>query len=97
MKEVKKENSKAEGERDHVPQNLYPGKYRILRRAQEDIVMMPTPRWNPKSTCFRTISPERGIPSPLLINTLCKVPGQMPNFGISQEEALPELMLLKET
>ena len=43
-KEVEKANSKTEGERDHVPQNLHPGKYRILRRVQEDMVMIPTPR-----------------------------------------------------
>ena len=46
-REVKKANSKNEGEMDHVPPNPHPGKYRILRRAQEDMVMIPTPRWSP--------------------------------------------------
>ncbi|KAM2778987.1 hypothetical protein COP1_014304 [Malus domestica] len=35
------------------------------------------------------------MPSPLLVDTFCEVPEQMPNFGITQEEALPELMLPK--
>lgn len=42
-KEIERANSKAEGEGDHVPQNLHLGKYRILRRAQDSVVMMPTP------------------------------------------------------
>ncbi|KAB2617563.1 S2-RNase [Pyrus ussuriensis x Pyrus communis] len=46
--------------------------YRILRRAQEDIVMIPTPRWSLEPICFGTISPERKMPSPLLVDTLCK-------------------------
>ncbi|KAM1222299.1 hypothetical protein ACFX2J_009850 [Malus domestica] len=41
-KEVEKANSKTEGEGNHVPQSQHPRKYRILRRAQEDLVMVPT-------------------------------------------------------
>ncbi|KAM1145319.1 hypothetical protein ACFX19_037989 [Malus domestica] len=36
------------------------------------------------------------MPSPLLVDTLGEVPRQMPNFGITQEERLPKLMLPKE-
>ncbi|KAM1074074.1 hypothetical protein FF1_019122 [Malus domestica] len=57
------------------------------------MVMMPTPRWSPEPIYFGIISLERGIPSPLLVGTLCEVPGPMPNFDLTQEEALPELML----
>lgn len=32
-KEVERANSKTEGEEDHVPPNLYPGKYKISSRA----------------------------------------------------------------
>ncbi|KAM2504096.1 hypothetical protein PS1_038050 [Malus domestica] len=73
-KEVERASSKTEEEGDYVPQNPYLGKYRILKKTQEDMVMMPTPRWSPKPICFGTISPERGIPLPLLIDTLCEVP-----------------------
>ncbi|KAM1353398.1 hypothetical protein ACFX2H_032895 [Malus domestica] len=45
--EVEKANSKAEGVGDHVPQSQHPGKYRILRRAQEGLIMVPTPGWKP--------------------------------------------------
>ncbi|KAM1119795.1 hypothetical protein ACFX2B_043334 [Malus domestica] len=58
--------------------------------------MMPTPRWSPKPICFQNISPRRRIPLPLLIDTLCEVLRQIPNFGITQEEVLPELMLPEE-
>ena len=58
--------------------------------------MMPTPRWSPEPICFGTISPERKMPSPLLVDTLCEVREQMPNFGIAWEERWPELMLPKE-
>ena len=58
-KEVEKANSKTEGEGDHVPQSQHPGKYRILRRAQEDLIMMPTPGWKPGLTRAETISSER--------------------------------------
>ena len=95
-KRVKKASSKNEGEGDHVPPSPHPGKYRILRRAQEDVVMMPTPRWSPEPICFGTISPERGPPAPLLIDTVCEMPKQVPNFGITKEEELPELMLPEE-
>ncbi|KAM1000680.1 hypothetical protein ACFX2I_007282 [Malus domestica] len=43
-KEVERANSKIEGEGNHVPQSLHLGKYRILMRAQEDMIMMPTPK-----------------------------------------------------
>ena len=95
-REVKKANGKNEGKWDHVPSNPHPGKYRILRKAQEDTVMMPTPRWSPEPICFGIISPERGLPAPLLMNDICEAPEQMPNFGITHEEGLSELMLPEE-
>ena len=36
------------------------------------------------------------MPVPLLIDAICEVLEQMPNFGITQEEGLPELMLPDE-
>ncbi|KAM2141394.1 hypothetical protein ACFX1Q_007675 [Malus domestica] len=60
------------------------------------MVMISTPIWSSKPIRFGTISPERRMPSPLLIYTLCEVPKQMPNFGIAREERLPELMLPTE-
>ncbi|KAB2623740.1 S2-RNase [Pyrus ussuriensis x Pyrus communis] len=51
-------------------ENPHPGKYRILKRVQRDMVMMPTPKWSPEPICFGTISPKREIPSPLLVDTL---------------------------
>ncbi|KAB2626102.1 S2-RNase [Pyrus ussuriensis x Pyrus communis] len=73
-KEVEKANSKTEGQGDHAPLSLHPGKYRILKRSQEDMVMMPTAKWSPEPICFGTISPEKRIPSPLLVDTLCESP-----------------------
>ena len=95
-KEARKENSINEGDGDHVPLKPHPGKYRVLRRAQEDMAMMPTPRWSPEPICFGTISPERGLPAPLLIDTICEVPKQAPDFGITREEELHGLMLPEE-
>ncbi|KAM1849006.1 hypothetical protein ACFX14_013072 [Malus domestica] len=60
------------------------------------MVMIPTSRWSPKPICFGTISPERGLLAPLLVDTICEVLEQMPNFGITLEEGFPELMLPKE-
>ncbi|KAM1145387.1 hypothetical protein ACFX19_038042 [Malus domestica] len=60
------------------------------------MVMMPTLRWSPEPSCFRTISPERGIPSPLLVDTLCESLVQVQNFGITIEEAVSELILPEE-
>ena len=45
---------------------------------------------------FGTISPKRGIHSPLLVDILCEVLEQMPNFGITRENRLSELMLPEE-
>ncbi|KAM1305570.1 hypothetical protein ACFX2F_023090 [Malus domestica] len=94
--EVKKANNKNEGEGDHVPLNPHPEKYRILRRAEKDMMMIPTPRWSPEPICFGIISPERGMLAPLLMDTICGVLEQLPKFGIAQEERLPELMLPEE-
>ncbi|KAM1196736.1 hypothetical protein ACFX2G_008498 [Malus domestica] len=58
-KELERANSKTEGEGNHVPQSLHPGKYRILRRAQEDMIMMPTLGWKTEPICFEIVSPER--------------------------------------
>ncbi|KAM2181690.1 hypothetical protein ACFX1Q_032263 [Malus domestica] len=43
-KEVENANSKTEGEGDHAPQCPHPRKYKILRMAQKDMMMIPTPR-----------------------------------------------------
>ncbi|KAM2230779.1 hypothetical protein ACFXTH_014953 [Malus domestica] len=60
------------------------------------MVMMPTPRWSPEPICFGTISLESGLPAPLLVDTLCENLEQVKEFGITQEEKLPELMKPKE-
>ncbi|KAM2200864.1 hypothetical protein TB1_000789 [Malus domestica] len=74
-KEVEKANSKAEGEGNHVPQSLHPGKYSILRRAQEDMIMVPTPGWKTEQPiCFGTVSPERKPPFPSLVDPFGEVP-----------------------
>ncbi|KAM1325677.1 hypothetical protein PS1_047189 [Malus domestica] len=86
-----------EGEGNHVPHNHpHPGKYRALRRAQENIVMMPTPGWRPVPFCFGTISLEKGIPSPMLEDAPCEIPRQLLNFDITTKEEVPELMLTKD-
>ncbi|KAM1936390.1 hypothetical protein ACFX15_013664 [Malus domestica] len=83
-KEVEKANSKIEGEGNHVPQSLHPGKYRILRRAQEDMVMVPTPGWKAEQPiCFGTVSPERKQPSLSLENPFGEVPKQTPCSGVN--------------
>ncbi|KAM2151589.1 hypothetical protein ACFX1R_046023 [Malus domestica] len=64
--------------------------------AQEDMVMIPTSRWSLEPICFGTISLERGIPSSLMVDTLCEDMNQVQNFGTTQEEGLPELVLPKE-
>ena len=79
-----------------MPPSPHPGKYRILKRAQEDVVMMPTPRWSPEPICFGTIYPERGPSVPLLIDAVCEIPRQIPNFEVAKEEELPEMMLPEE-
>lgn len=84
-----------DGERDHILYTLHPGKYRILRRAQENVVMMPTPCWRPEPLCFGTIFLERGIPPPLLEDTPYQMPRQLLNFDIIVEEEVSELILLK--
>ena len=45
-------NSKAEDGGDHVPQIPHPRKYRVLRRMQESMVMIPTLGLNPELICF---------------------------------------------
>ncbi|KAM1800758.1 hypothetical protein ACFX11_032438 [Malus domestica] len=73
-KEVEKANSKTEGKEDHVPQSQHPRKYRILRRAQEDLIMVPTPGWKPEPICAGTISSERRPPSLPLVDPFGEVP-----------------------
>ncbi|KAM1174077.1 hypothetical protein ACFX13_027333 [Malus domestica] len=91
-KEVERVNSKTEGEGNHVPQSLHPGKYRILRRAQEDMVMEPTPGWKPKQPiCFGTVSLERKQPSLSLVDPFGEVPKQ--TLGVNQLEGAPEPLL----
>ncbi|KAM1882615.1 hypothetical protein ACFX13_004080 [Malus domestica] len=60
------------------------------------MVMMPTLKWSLEPSCFETILPERGIPSPLLVDTLSESLVQVQNFGITREEVVPELKLLEE-
>ncbi|KAM1695436.1 hypothetical protein ACFXTN_027085 [Malus domestica] len=60
------------------------------------MVMIPTPGWKPKPICFGTTSLEKGLLAPLLVDTICEVLEQMPDFGITQEEKLPELILAEE-
>ncbi|KAM1093114.1 hypothetical protein ACFX19_020595 [Malus domestica] len=84
-REVEMANSKAEGRWDHVPQTLHPRKYRVLRRMQESMVMVPTPCWNPEPICFRTISPERGM-HPLPHEDIpFGTPRQLHDFNIIRE------------
>ncbi|KAM2662332.1 hypothetical protein EV1_009037 [Malus domestica] len=93
-KEVEKANSKTEGERNHMLQSLHPGKYRILRRAQEDMVMVPTPGWKTEQPiCFGTVSPERKQPSLSLENPFGEVPKQTPCSGVNQLEGAPKPLL----
>ncbi|KAM2252277.1 hypothetical protein ACFX1S_006809 [Malus domestica] len=94
-KEVEKSNSKTEGVGDHVPQSQHPGKYRILRRAQEDLVMVPTPGWKPEPTHEGTITPERRPPSLPLVDHFGEVPKQALYEGIDQPplEGMPEPLL----
>ncbi|KAM2324760.1 hypothetical protein TB2_023490 [Malus domestica] len=91
-KEVQRANSKTEGERNHVPQSLYPVKYRILRRAQEDMIMMPTPGLRTEPICFGIVSPERKLPS-ISLDPFGEVPKQIPDSGINQQEGAPEPLL----
>ncbi|KAM2920126.1 hypothetical protein COP2_042015 [Malus domestica] len=81
--EVERASRKTKGEGDQAPMSLHPGKYRILRRAQEDMVMMQTPKWSPEPSCFGTILPEKKIPLPLLVDTLYESLVQVQNFGIT--------------
>ncbi|KAM1329403.1 hypothetical protein ACFX2F_013578 [Malus domestica] len=93
-KEVEKGNSKIEGEGNHVPQSLHPRKYRILRRAQEDMVMVPTPGWKAEQPiCVGTISPEKKQPSLSLEDPFGEVPKQTPCLGVNQLEGAPEPLL----
>ncbi|KAM1419648.1 hypothetical protein ACFXTO_023170 [Malus domestica] len=93
-KEVEKANSKAKGEGNHVPQSQHPGKYRILRRAQEDMIMVPTPGWKTEQPiCFGTVSPERKPLSPSLVEPFGEVPKQTPYSGVNQQEGAPEPLL----
>ncbi|KAM1502678.1 hypothetical protein ACFXTO_027995 [Malus domestica] len=68
----------------------------MLRKAQESVVMMPTPGWRSEPFYFRTISPERGIPSPILEDAPCETPRHLLTFDIAIFEEVPELMLTKD-
>ncbi|KAM1669278.1 hypothetical protein ACFX2K_043417 [Malus domestica] len=93
-KEVERANSKIEGEGNHVPQSLHLGKYRILRIAQEDMVMVPTPGWKAEQPiCFGTLSPEKKQPFPSLGDPFGEVPKQTPCPGVNQLEGAPEPLL----
>ncbi|KAM2893444.1 hypothetical protein FF1_008801 [Malus domestica] len=92
-KEMEKANSKTEGEGNHVPQSQHPGKYRILMRAQEDLVMVPTPGWKPEPICAGTVSSERRPPSLPLVDPFGEVPRQTLYAGMNQQEGAPEPLL----
>ncbi|KAM1044172.1 hypothetical protein ACFX2A_036146 [Malus domestica] len=92
-KEVERANSRTEGGGDHVPQSNHPGKYRILRRAREDMTMMPTPGWSPEPIGLGIILPEGRMPLPLLTNPFGKVPEQVPGLGVSQQDGNTKAML----
>ncbi|KAM1957961.1 hypothetical protein ACFX15_003415 [Malus domestica] len=94
-KEVEKANSKTEGEGDHVPQSQHPGKYRILRRAQEDLIMVPTPGWKPEPIHVGTVASERIPPSLLLVDPFGEVLKQTLYAGMNQQqqERIPEPLL----
>ncbi|KAM2704644.1 hypothetical protein EV1_033951 [Malus domestica] len=88
-KEVEKASSKTEGEGNHMPQNQHPGKYRILRRAQEDLIMVPTPEWKLDGT----VSSERRPPSLPLVDPFGEVPKQTLYVGMDQQERTLEPLL----
>ncbi|KAM2369052.1 hypothetical protein ACFXTH_046534 [Malus domestica] len=92
-KEVERANSKTEGEGNYVPQSLHHGKYRILKRPQEYMIMMPTPGWRTEPICFGTVSPERKLPSISLVDPFGEVPKQIPDLGINQQQGAPEPLL----
>ncbi|KAM1285244.1 hypothetical protein ACFX2J_027833 [Malus domestica] len=95
-KEVKKANSKAEGVGDHVPQSQHPGKYRILKRAQEDLIMVPTPGWKPEPIHMGTVAKPLSLP---LVDPFGEVPKQTLYEGMDQpqQEGIPEPLLLADT
>ncbi|KAM2655111.1 hypothetical protein EV2_026540 [Malus domestica] len=87
-----KANSKAEGVGDHVPQIQHPGKYRILRRAQEDLIMVPTPGWKPEPIHIGTVARPLSLP---LVDPFGEVPKQTLYEGMDQpqREGAPEPLL----
>ncbi|KAM2035122.1 hypothetical protein ACFX16_038256 [Malus domestica] len=91
-KEVEKANNKAEGVGDHVPQVQHPGKYRILRRAQEDLIMIPTPGWKPEPIHMGTVARPLSLP---LLDPFGEVPKQTLYEGMDQpqREGAPEPLL----
>ncbi|KAM2196268.1 hypothetical protein ACFX1R_030170 [Malus domestica] len=91
-KEVEKANSKAEGVGDHVPQSQHPGKYRILRRAQEVLIMVPTPGWKPEPIHMGTVARPLSLP---LVDPFGEVPKQTLYEGMNQpqQEGIPEPLL----
>ncbi|KAM1493283.1 hypothetical protein PS1_025447 [Malus domestica] len=92
-REVENANSKTEGEGNHVPQSQHPGKYRILRKAQEDLVMVPNPGWKPEPICVGAVSSERRPPSLPLVDPFGEVPKQTLYAGMNQQEGAPEPLL----
>ncbi|KAM1157888.1 hypothetical protein ACFX1X_028754 [Malus domestica] len=93
-KEVERANGKTEGMGNHVPQSQHPGKYRILRRAQEDLTMMPTPGWRPGPTHEETVASERR-PTFLPLDPFGEVPKQAlyGDMNQPQQEGIPEPLL----
>ncbi|KAM2027102.1 hypothetical protein ACFX1T_019452 [Malus domestica] len=73
IRRVHRVNSKIEGEGNHVPQSLHHRKYKILRRAQEDMIMMPTLGWRIEPICFGTVSLERKLHS-ISLDPFAEVP-----------------------
>ncbi|KAM2044877.1 hypothetical protein ACFX1T_009142 [Malus domestica] len=91
-KEVEKANSKADGVGDHVPQSQHPGKYRILRRAQEYLIMVPTPGWKLEPIHMGTVARPLSLP---LVDPFGEVPKQTLYEGMDQpqQEGIPKPLL----
>ncbi|KAM1712927.1 hypothetical protein ACFX12_023747 [Malus domestica] len=94
-KEVEKANNKTEGVGDHVPQIQHPRKYRILRRAQEDLIMVPTLGWKPEPIHVGTVAYERRPHSLPLVDPFGGVPKQTmyEDMNQPQQEGIPEPLL----
>ncbi|KAM2252494.1 hypothetical protein ACFX1S_007003 [Malus domestica] len=64
----------------------------ILRRAQEDMIMMPTPGLRTEPICFGTVSPDKKLPD-VSLDLFGELPKQILDSGIYQQEGVPEPLL----